>query len=467
MLFVEPRFLVFFAVVFTLYWSVRSDTARKAVLLIASYVFYAAWDYRFTFLIMFSTVVDYTVARLIEAEPNPVRRRRLLLVSLCMNLGVLGFFKYFNFFAESTVQFLAVFGLRANWTMLHILLPVGVSFFTFQSLSYTIEVYRGRLKARKSLFDLALFIAFFPQLISGPIVRAYDFLPQFDSSRRFDMVRARLCLTLFLIGFVKKACISDNIAPSVDAVFAAPAAYDGPSVVAAVLLYAAQIYCDFSGYTDMAIGLAGLFGYNLTENFRWPYFSASIAEFWRRWHISLSTWLRDYLYVPLGGNRGSKLFTYRNLMLTMVLGGLWHGASYNFVIWGFLHGLALVAYREWEAFRSRFSLGALSRPLAVLMTFWWVGLAWVFFRAQDLPSALGIARSFITWRSAGALSLGWEPFAVFGVLAALHFTFSRLDLAKAAERIPRLVYPVAWGAALAIALGLMPVGQRPFIYFQF
>jgi alginate O-acetyltransferase complex protein AlgI len=467
MLFVEPRFLIFFATVFVFYWSVRSDVLRKATLLVASYAFYSAWDYRFTFLIMFSTLVDYSVARLIEAESDPKRRRRFLLVSLCMNLGVLGFFKYFNFFAASTVDLLNTFGLTASWTTLHIVLPVGVSFFTFQSLSYTIDVYRGKLKARKSLFELALFIAFFPQLIAGPIVRAFDFLPQFDRPRRFDMVRARLCLALFIIGFFKKACVSDNIAPIIDMVFAAPDQYDGPSVVAGVLLYAVQIYCDFSGYTEMAIGLAGLLGYNLTENFHWPYFSPSITDFWRRWHISLSSWLRDYLYISLGGNHGSKLFTYRNLMLTMVLGGLWHGASYNFSIWGFLHGLALIVNREWSIWSTRLRIPSLPRPLAIALTFWWVCLAWIFFRAQDLSAALGIAGSFLTWQGTGDLSLGWEPFGAILILGALHWTFSRLDLAKLAEQMPRLVYPVVWGTALALALGFMPVGQRPFIYFQF
>ncbi|HUN51916.1 MAG TPA: MBOAT family O-acyltransferase, partial [Candidatus Sulfotelmatobacter sp.] len=265
----------------------------------------------------------------------------------------------------------------------------------------------------------------------------------------------------------KKACISDNIAPVVDKIFAAPGAYDGPSVVAGVLLYAAQIYCDFSGYTDMAIGLAGLLGYNLTENFRWPYFSPSIGEFWRRWHISLSSWLRDYLYIPLGGNRGSRLFTYRNLMLTMVLGGLWHGAAYTFVIWGFLHGLALIVNREWSDWRAHRRLPGLPMPLAVLLTFWWVCLAWIFFRAASLSAALGIAGSFLTWRGAGTLSLGWQPFAVLAVLGALHWSFYRLALPEAVERINRLAYPLVWGTAMALALGFMPVGQRPFIYFQF
>ena len=364
MLFVEARFFFFFAVVLIGAWALPSHRAHKLFLLLSSYLFYSCFfigdpiaffthvragewgqlptGWWFPFILIGSTCMDYLVGLRIEDARSPLARRLFLLVSLTVNLGSLSVFKYLNFFVASGTHFLTWIGLNVSPHVLHIILPYGISFYTFQSISYTIEVYRGHLRAERSVLDLAFFIGFFPPLVAGPIVRAMHFLPQTKVRPQWSQVDARGALVLFLIGFVKKACIADSVAPFVDQFFAHPQNYDAASSWIGVSLYAVQIYCDFSGYTDMAIAVAGLLGYSLTINFNFPYFASSITDFWRRWHISLSSWLRDYLYISLGGNRGSLLFTYRNILLTMLLGGLWHGASWVFVLWGGLHGAALL-----------------------------------------------------------------------------------------------------------------------------
>lgn len=373
MLFIEFRFFLFFALVFGVYWTLRRNAWRKAWILLCSHFFYACffvgdpfrflgnildgeWEkapagWWFPLVLLGSTCMDYVVGLGIAGARTQAARKGWLLLSLVANLGTLGFFKYFNFFLTSASEFLAWLGLPASDWTLRIILPYGVSFYTFQSLSYSIEVYRGHIKAERSFLDLAFFIAFFPQLVAGPIVRAMSFLPQTKTLRRWESVDVRGALVQFLVGFVKKACIAESVAPFVDEYFAAPEKYDAVSAWIAVALYAVQIYCDFSGYTDMAIAAARLIGYELTVNFNFPYFARSMTDFWRRWHISLSSWLRDYLYISLGGNRGSQWFTHRNLFLTMLLGGLWHGAAWTFVIWGALHGAALIVHREWQRWR--------------------------------------------------------------------------------------------------------------------
>ncbi|HSL81392.1 MAG TPA: MBOAT family O-acyltransferase, partial [Thermoanaerobaculia bacterium] len=348
MLFTEPVFFAFFAAVFAVAWLERSHARRKLWLLAASYLFYAGWDWRFLSLIAVSTLVDFGVGLGLARGGRPAARRTLLVASLAVNLGILAVFKYYGFFVESAVGLLSSLGLEPAARVPEIVLPVGISFYTFQTLSYTIDVYRGKLAPVRSLTDFALFVGFFPQLVAGPIVRAADFLPQLESPPRWRDVAFRRHLTLFLVGFVKKACVADNLAPFADRVFAAPEVYTALAIWTAVALYAVQIYCDFSGYTDMAIACAGLLGYRLARNFEFPYVASSAADFWRRWHVSLSTWLRDNRYIPLGGSRGSRLATHRNLLLTMLLGGLWHGAAWTFVAWGALHGLALAAHREWR-----------------------------------------------------------------------------------------------------------------------
>jgi alginate O-acetyltransferase complex protein AlgI len=464
--FVEPRFYLFFLVVFVVHWLIPSHRTRKWWLLASSYFFYGAWDWRFLSLIFISTLVDY-VAGLVIARDIPQSRRKLwLIVSLCVNLGVLGFFKYFNFFIDTVNLGAGFFGQHVRG--MNIILPVGISFYTFQSMSYTIDIYRRQLEPVRDFTDFALYVSFFPQLVAGPIVRAATFLPQLEGRKYFDHIAFKSCFTLFLIGFIKKSCISDNVAVLVDPIFGNPGDYTAASIWLATVYYAVQIYCDFSGYTDMAIASAGLLGYRLTLNFDFPYFARNVADFWRRWHISLSTWLRDYLYISLGGNRGGPSRTVRNLMITMLLGGLWHGAAWNFVIWGGLHGFALVVHRELRAKINPEGLGA--RILGVLgpvMTFYWICLAWIFFRAFDLADAYTMARAFVTFASPGSTAVEYQYALGLIPLAVVHWIAMKGDITEKVNRIPDWLYSAGLGVAVVIALMFVRVEYRPFIYFQF
>ena len=506
MYFTEFRFFIFFLIVFAVHWLLQSNFIRKIWLLVCSHFFYACffigdpikfWEavsthqwahlkegWWFPFVLMGSTCMDYAVGLGIEASAAEWKRRAWLFISLAINLGVLCFFKYFDFFAGSASEFLRWLHLPVgDWT-LKVFLPYGISFYTFQSMSYSIDVYRRRLKAVRSFLDLAFFIAFFPQLVAGPIVRAITFLPQVFEKRIWNNVDVRGCLTLFFIGFVKKRCISENVAPIVDEFFQNAWKYNVTSTWIAVLFYSVQIYCDFSGYTDMAIASARLLGYELTPNFNFPYFSRDVTEFWRRWHISLSTWLRDYLYISLGGNRGSKLSTYRNLMVTMVLGGLWHGASWTFIIWGALHGGALIIHREWQRFTenasSRFK--RISGWLSVPLTYYWVCIAWIFFRANDVmeerghkmvmvKSAMQVAKetaaSFIFFRNHEKKALNPLCLVFFATLALVHWLCSRGTFSNWWRRIPDWAYAALLGAGTAVALYFVPTNYRPFIYLKF
>jgi alginate O-acetyltransferase complex protein AlgI len=492
MIFTEFRFFLFFGVVFAIYWALRHNSWRKVWILACSYLFYGAWDWRFLSLIIASTLVDFGVGlKLGNPENSPEHsqnRRGWLMLSLLANLGTLAFFKYANFFADSAVGFFGWVGLPVNSVTLNILLPVGISFYTFQTLSYSLDVYAGRLAPQRSLLDFATFVTFFPQLVAGPIVRASDFLPQLETARSFSQVNIRACLILFMVGFFKKSCVSDNLAPIVDRYFAAPDTYNALSSWMGVLSYTLQIYCDFSGYTDMAIACAGLLGYELCVNFNFPYFASSITDFWRRWHISLSTWLKDYLYIPLGGSRGGKLFTYRNLMLTMLLGGLWHGAAWTFVIWGGLHGGALIVHKEWSKFtqssnqsskKSEKSLlaagsertgqrtGRRGSLWGVLATFYWVCITWVFFRADSFATAMTVLKSFVLLRSPGTEQISIGLLGVLAVLALVHWLTAREIWTTALAKLPNSLFAVGYGFAAAILLTLVPVGYTSFIYFQF
>jgi alginate O-acetyltransferase complex protein AlgI len=468
MLFVEFRFLWFFLAVFAVYWSLRNNKARKLWLLICSYVFYAAWDWRFLFLLMASSTLDFVVGLMLARKKNPRVRRGWLLVSLCANLGTLAFFKYCNFFVSSAAGVLAWIGLPASLHTLNIIIPVGVSFYTFHSMSYTIDVYRGKMRAVSSFLDVACFIGFFPQMVAGPIVRASFFLPQLQSLRKFSGIDVRGALVLFLVGFIKKACIADAVAPFADGYFAAPWNFTAGSAWVGVLFYAIQIYCDFSGYTDMAIACARLLGYELPVNFRFPYFAEGMSDFWHRWHISLSSWLRDYLYIPLGGNRGSLWFVYRNIMITMLLGGLWHGGAWTFVIWGGLHGIALIVQREWQRLTDGSPIAhLLMRWLAWPLTIYGVCVAWIFFRAADLHHALPALRSFMFLHDAGAQNLGTWMLWIVVLLAALHWMNFRGIFWGWWQRGPAPVFAAGYGCAVAVVLLFVPPHYKPFIYFQF
>jgi len=460
MLFTELRFVVLFAAAFGLAWGIRSNGARKTVLLLASYVFYGAWDWRFLSLILASTALDYGVGLGLGRARAPRRRRLLLVASLFGNLGMLGAFKYYDFFAGSLAALLASAGLAVSPVTLDVVLPVGISFYTFQTLSYSIDVYRGRLAPTRDLRDLALFVAFFPQLVAGPIVRASQFLPQLARRPRFGEVPVRPMLTLFLIGWVKKACIADRAAIAVDAVFAEPAAYGAADHWLGALLYAIQIYGDFSGYSDMAIACAGLLGYRLTENFHFPYLAATVTDFWRRWHISLSTWFRDYLYVPLGGNRGPRATTARNLAVVFLLCGLWHGAAWTFVLWGAWHGAFLVLERVVLGRRG----GGGRRVLTLLV----VLVGWVLFRSADLAGALEYLAGMVPGAatpSGAKLDPRWWAFVA--ACTGAHLVMADGRLARALARLPDWGYALAWGAVCALAMPWATTGHQPFIYFQF
>jgi D-alanyl-lipoteichoic acid acyltransferase DltB (MBOAT superfamily) len=471
-LFNSFEFVAFLVIVLLLY-QVLGHRNQNRMLLAASYVFYGWWDWRFLSLIAISTVVDYFCALAIARQPNSRGKRRYLQISLFSNLGILGFFKYFDFFITSAAELLETLGLHASLPTLSIILPVGISFYTFQTMGYTIDVYRGNHSPAKRFDSFALYVAYFPQLVAGPIERSQSLLPQIENPRKVDSADWNTGLQLIVFGFFKKLCIADGVAPYVDRAFANPTELTGPEVLLSVYLFALQIYGDFSGYTNIARGVSRLFGIRLTINFRQPYLSSTISEFWRRWHISLSSWLRDYLYIPLGGNRLGPLLTYRNLGITMLLGGLWHGASWNFVIWGGMHGILLALHRAWNPDRRAVQQPSSRRRgighwLRIVMTFHLVCLLWIFFRAPDLATSIALL---------SALSGPWEAPPLIFSLTALTFLVVNLLLDLAAREHPEaLPIPENWpawrrGLLFAVLIAAISfIGEtdvRPFIYFQF
>lgn len=460
-------FLIFLPIFMALYWS-TAGRLRLWVMLVSSLVFYAWWDWRFVSLLLFSSFVDYSIGIVLENEADPRRRKTLIVMSIVVNLGVLGFFKYFNFFTASAAEMATALGFRVSWHALHIVLPVGISFYVFKTMSYTIDVYRRTEKAERDLLKFTTFVVFFPELVAGPIVRASRMLPQLQHDHAFDRQRALSGLALVMSGYVRKIVIADTLAPLVDVRFAHPEAHSALSLLIGVYFYAFQIYCDFSGYSSIAIGLARIFGFDFGINFDRPYFSASFSEFWSRWHISLSTWLRDYLYVPLGGNRGGSLRTARNLMLTMLLGGLWHGASWTFVAWGALHGLYLMLQRLLAPLQRRIRV---PRPLLVLTVFHLTCLGWVFFRAQTFGQAWTILRRIgamedLSFAAVDNKLLVLKGMLLVGVLLGFEAaSFLRRPRETAA---PSPAYRLAFTAACFWALLLFGTfSGNSFIYFQF
>ena len=393
MLFNSLHFLIFFPVVVAIYFLIPHKW-RWMLLLIASYYFYMCWKYEYIILIIASTLIDYFAGRQMSRLKEKAKRKKYLYLSLLTNLGLLFSFKYFNFFNDSLRELFNQFNIFYNVSAFNVLLPVGISFYTFQTLSYTIDVYNGKTKAEKHLGIFAVYVSFFPQLVAGPIERSNRLLPQFFKKHDFNYDRVTSGLKLMLWGFFKKVVVADRLAVLVDSVYNDPASYTGIPMVVATVFFAFQIYCDFSGYSDIAIGSARVMGYELMENFRRPYFSKSISEFWKRWHISLSTWFRDYLYIPLGGNRVVKWRWYYNLMITFIVSGLWHGANWTFLVWGTLHGFYLVfgiisknARDKVTSFLSINRLPNLQKFIRVSITFSLVLFAWIFFRANSLSDA--------------------------------------------------------------------------------
>ncbi len=396
MLFNSIDFAVFLPVVFLLYWFAtgRNLKVQNALIVVASYFFYGWWDWRFLSLILFSTVVDYTAALIIHKETNSLRRKLLLFISIAVNLGFLGFFKYYQFFIDNFIAVFKLFGHRFEAGSLSIILPVGISFYTFQTLSYTIDVYRRKLEPTRDFISFSAFVSFFPQLVAGPIERATNLLPQFYSKRSFDFTKAVDGMRQILWGLFKKMVIADNCAGFANDIFNNSYDANGSTLLLGAVFFAFQIYGDFSGYSDIAIGTSRLFGFELMRNFNYPYFSRDIAEFWRRWHISLSTWFRDYLYIPLGGSRGNKFSQIRNTMIIFIVSGFWHGANWTFIAWGALNALYFLPSLLSGKNRSNLdtvangrTLPNLQELLAMLSTFSLTVLAWIFFRASDLTHA--------------------------------------------------------------------------------
>lgn len=396
MLFNTLDFAIFLPIVFLVYWFIthKSLNLQNFWILLTSYVFYGWWDWRFLFLIAFSTLVDYALGLSLANSQRSARRKLLLGLSIGVNLGLLGFFKYYNFFIENFISVFSFFGLTFNIRLLHIILPVGISFYTFQTLSYTLDIYRGRLEPTRNFIAFAAFISFFPQLVAGPIERANNLLPQFLKPRKFEYHQAVEGTRQILWGLFKKVAIADNCALYVDQIFYGYTEYSGSTLLLGAIFFAFQIYGDFSGYSDIAIGTARLFGINLMRNFAFPYFSQDIAEFWRRWHISLSTWFRDYLYIPLGGSRGGTWMSIRNVFIIFLVSGFWHGANWTFILWGGLHASFFLPLLLTNKNRKNLDIVAKGRYFPnlrelfnMLSTFALTTLAWVFFRADSVSIA--------------------------------------------------------------------------------
>ncbi len=466
MSFVSIPFAVLLLVVLTLLLVVRAPGPRKLILLAASCAFYAYWDWRFLGLLAGVTVIDYVISRRLVSAHAPRARRLLLTLSVVVNLSLLGFFKYFNFFINSLNVAFSPF----SWHLrtLSIILPIGISFFIFETLSYVIDVYKGATPPADSLLDYAVFITFFPRLVAGPIMRAQQFLPQLARGIQITPDNVVAGTQLFFQGLLKKLVVADNAAIFVDRIYAAPAPFSSATVWLAILAYSVQIYFDFSGYTDMARGIARMLGFELALNFNLPYTSQSLTEFWQRWHISLSTWLRDYLYIPLGGNRRGRSRTYINLMATMLLGGLWHGASWNFVFWGGLHGAYLAFERAVLGSRPQSdawpSVRAWVRALAVFLV---VSVTWVFFRSPSVAVTETILKKLLFIDSRG-LSWLYTP----ALLPVILVVLGGLLVRSVKVSIPTLSTRQSYTWALLLGVILLiwftaPMQVSPFIYFQF
>jgi alginate O-acetyltransferase complex protein AlgI len=477
MLFNSFAFALFLPTVLALYWLVRNTRWQNALLLGASYFFYGFWDWRFLSLILISTGVDYIAGLRVHASRetaggvSTAAARRWLTLSIATNLGILGFFKYFNFFSDSFADVLTTFGVQSQPLYLNIVLPVGISFYTFQTISYTVDIYRGQMAPTRRLIDFALYVAFFPQLVAGPIERAKVLLPQIIGERRFDQARFMDGMHLIFWGLFKKVYVADNLAPVVNSAFAASDPTGFQSLIG-VYAFAFQIYCDFSGYSDIARGAAKCLGIELMQNFRYPYVAVNPSDFWRRWHISLSTWLRDYLYIPLGGSRGGAWTTYRNLGLTMLLGGLWHGATWLFVVWGAYQGVLLIVHRlateGREVTRAPGVPGSLVHGLKVVLMFQLVCLGWMIFRGESVAQIISMLSAVLTWSGTTDWGLALPLLVFAGPLVLLEaiLGWSKADGVNRLTWMPSYAKSAAY-AVLFYLFAFYGARAQSFIYFQF
>ncbi|MDC6405693.1 MULTISPECIES: MBOAT family O-acyltransferase [Maribacter] len=473
MLFNSIDFLIFFPVVFVLYWFLNERLGLQNILvLIASYIFYAWWDWRFLSLIVISSIIDFVAGlKIYNSQENQKNRKFWLIVSLTANLGFLSIFKYYNFFAESFTQAVQIFGWKPNNLTLDIILPVGISFYTFQTLSYTIDIYRRDFKPTKNIISFFTYIAFFPQLVAGPIERASNLLPQIEKKRFFNKEWFKEGFLQILVGLFRKIVIADTLGVYVDTIYQDPGLYNSSTVLLATVFYAFQIYFDFAGYSDIAIGTAKLLGFKFNQNFNLPYFSKSLTEFWRKWHMSLSFWLRDYLYISLGGNRKGIKITYRNLMLTMLLGGLWHGSSWNFMIWGGIHGIIL-GIEKYITSQSKFNFRKNISFLGYPITFFIVILAWIFFRAQTFSTAISALEKIFRFEMAppfiGDINIVVNSIFVLsiGLIFDLYLFKTKVSLEILGSQVStfRLTFLTS---IVLVLITLFYSTSNNFIYFQF
>jgi D-alanyl-lipoteichoic acid acyltransferase DltB (MBOAT superfamily) len=466
------HFVWFFLVVYALY-RVVPHRGQNWLLLLASYYFYAAWDYRFLGLLVASTLVDYTCGLALGAIHDQRRRRLVMCASLGFNLTLLGFFKYFNFFADNLHVIFAALGWQLDFVTLRVLLPIGISFYTFVTMSYVIDVYRRQIAPTRNLLDFAVFVAYFPHLVAGPILRATKLLPQIATPRHITSSQIREGLWLIAWGFFQKIFVADNLAPLASRVFAPGAHETGINVLLGTYAFAFQIYGDFAGYSNIARGTSKLMGIELIENFRFPYLVLTPQDFWRHWHISLSTWLRDYLYIPLGGNRGPQWKTQRNLMITMLLGGLWHGAAWTFVLWGAYQGLLLILYRPFEsAFAAlrQHKGDTAGRFAAWLVMFHLTCFGWLIFRAPSLRGLGTLTRSVLTHFAAATMDVTGllVPLLLYSVpLMIIHALEARADDVLVVPRMPVAVRYTVYVATMYLIFLFGNFGGSEFIYFQF
>ncbi|MBL0144591.1 MAG: MBOAT family protein [Chitinophagaceae bacterium] len=475
-------FALFLPIVFFLYWFVTNKKVgfQNILLLVSSYFFYACWDYRFLFLLIFSTLLDYYTGIKMSESDIKKKRRFWFWLSVSVNLGFLGVFKYFDFFSTSFAEALSHFGIQINPWTLNVILPVGISFYTFHGLSYVIDIYQGKIKAEKNFIDYSVFVSFFPLLVAGPIERATHLLPQIKAKRSFDFNTAVDGLKQILWGLFKKVVIADNCAQVANAIFENSANYSGSTLVFGAIFFSFQIYGDFSGYSDIALGTAKLFGIDLLRNFAYPYFSRDIAEFWRRWHISLSSWFKDYLYIPLGGSKGGTITKIRNTFIIFLVSGFWHGANWTFIIWGFLNALCIMPSIFFNTNRNNLEIVAKGRYLPTLkellqigVTFSLTSFAWIFFRSKSVSLAFDyIAKIFskslftIPGFSGTGLSLHLCILILFFILVEWRGKEQQYAIAKVFAKQTKLIR-FSWYYLLVLLIFLFAGANQQFIYFQF
>ena len=475
MIFTSITFLVFFAVLLILLGLIRGAAGRIWLLLVASYIFYGNWNAYYVILIFLYGLWGWGLGLAMYKTQHPGLRKFYFLLSVALSLGTLAYFKYANFLGENIARLMGIH----NWGPVDIVLPVGISFFTFHTMSYIIDLYRGRIEPCRDPVKFFLFVSFFPQLVAGPILRASSFLPQLDQPVRITWPNFVIGAQLFIGGAIQKTLFADHLSIFVDQVYSSPEIYSPSTLWLTVAAYSMQIFCDFSGYSLMAIGTARILGFELPENFRMPYLAQSVADFWRRWHISLSTWLRDYLYIPLGGNRHGELRTQMNMAITMLLGGLWHGASWNFVLWGALHGLALAVHRSWERWRASRGLAADDASAAYKVGSWaltvlFCGMAWIPFRSPSFETTKVFLRGLLPGSGSGGTFV-WHHTPTITILIAavvwhLTYKFAQTLMAKMPfppNQVVRWPAMLLIGYAVLMLFLLVPLNASPFIYFQF